>query len=57
MVKTQGGDGKFVPESLRSLSLKEFMVQKTTRTHLGNLVNVEEGEEKVVEKKEKTEFE
>lgn len=45
VVKTWGGDGKFVPESLRTLDLKSFFSQKTTRTKMDNLIGVEEDED------------
>ena len=45
MVKTWGGNGKFVPESLRTLDLKSYMNKKTIRTRMGNLIDVDEDDE------------
>lgn len=48
-----GGEGKFIPESLRNLNLKDYLIVKTIRTELGNIVDLEEE----VKVKEKSKFE
>lgn len=45
VVKTSGGNDKFIPESFRDLDFGKYMGQKVVRTNFGNMIEVDQDDD------------